>query len=32
MFILSIGFGWLCIILLIDIYITAKEVFRHGSD
>lgn len=32
MFILAIGFGWLCVILLIDIYITAKEVFRRGSD
>jgi len=32
MFILSIGFGWLCVILLIDIFITAREVFRRGSD
>lgn len=32
MMLLAIGFGWVCIIFLIDIYITAKEVFKHGSD
>lgn len=32
MMLLAIGFGWVCLIFLIDIYITAKEVFRHGSD
>jgi len=32
MMLLAIGFGWACLIFLIDIYITAKEVFRRGSD
>jgi len=32
MMLLAIGFGWACIIFLIDIYITAKEVFRRGSN
>lgn len=32
MMLLAIGFGWVCLIFLIDIYITVKEVFRHGSD
>jgi len=32
MMLLAVGFGWACIIFLIDIYLTAREVFRHGSD
>jgi len=32
MMLLAIGFGWACLIFLIDIYLTAKKVFRHGSD
>lgn len=32
MMLLAIGFGWACLIFLIDIYLTAKEVFRRGSD
>lgn len=32
MLLLAIGFGWVCLIFLIDIYLTLKEVFRHGSD
>ena len=29
MFLLALGFGWLCFILLIDAYLAAKEVFRR---
>lgn len=32
MMLLAIGFGWACLIFLIDIYLTAKEVFKRGSD
>jgi TRAP-type C4-dicarboxylate transport system permease small subunit len=32
MLLLAIGFGWLCFILLIDTYISAKEVFRRGPN
>lgn len=32
MLLLAIGFGWVCVIFLIDIYITFKEVLRHGPD
>ncbi len=32
MLLLSIGFGWLCLIFLIDIYLTFREVFKHGTD
>ena len=32
MMLLAIGFGWVCLIFLIDTYLTAKEVFRRGSD
>ena len=32
MLLLAIGFGWVCIIFIIDIVLTAKEVFRRGSD
>jgi TRAP-type C4-dicarboxylate transport system permease small subunit len=29
---LSVGFGWVCIIFLIDVYFSFVEVFRHGTD
>jgi TRAP-type C4-dicarboxylate transport system permease small subunit len=32
MMLLAIGFGWACLIFLIDIYLTAKEVFKRGSN
>ena len=32
MMLLAIGFGWVCLIFLIDIYLTARKVFRHGAD
>ena len=32
MMLLAIGFGWVCLIFLIDTYLTAREVFRRGSD
>ena len=32
MLMMAIGFGWVCVIFLIDIYITIKELFKHGSD
>jgi TRAP-type C4-dicarboxylate transport system permease small subunit len=32
MLLLAIGFGWVCLIFLIDVYLTIREVFRHGSD
>ena len=32
MLLLSIGFGWVCIIFLIDIYLIFREVFKHGTD
>lgn len=32
MMLLAVGFGWACLIFLIDIYLTAKEVFRRGSN
>ena len=32
MTLLAIGFGWVCIIFIIDAFLAAKEVFRHGSD
>lgn len=32
MLLLAIGFGWACLIFLIDIYLTAREVFRRGPD
>ena len=32
MMLLAVGFGWACLIFLFDIYLTAKEVFRRGSN
>jgi TRAP-type C4-dicarboxylate transport system permease small subunit len=32
MALLAIGFGFVCIIFLVDVYLTAREVFRRGSD
>jgi TRAP-type C4-dicarboxylate transport system permease small subunit len=32
MLLLSIGFGWVTLIFLIDIYISFVEVFKHGTD
>ena len=32
MMLLAIGFGWVCLIFLIDIYLTARKVFRRGPD
>ena len=32
MMLLAVGFGWACLIFLIDIYLTAKEVFKRGSN
>jgi TRAP-type C4-dicarboxylate transport system permease small subunit len=32
MLLLTIGFAWVCIIFLIDIYFTFREVFKHGTD
>ncbi len=32
MMLLAVGFGWACLIFLIDIYLMAKEVFRRGSN
>ena len=32
MFLLALGFGWLCFILIIDAYLAAKEVFRRGPN
>jgi TRAP-type C4-dicarboxylate transport system permease small subunit len=32
MLLLAIGFGWLCLIFLLDIYLTSREVFKHGTD
>lgn len=32
MLLLAIGFGWVCIIFIIDIVLAAKEVFRRGTD
>ena len=32
MLLLAIGFGWVCIIFIIDVVLTAKEVFRRGTD
>jgi TRAP-type C4-dicarboxylate transport system permease small subunit len=32
MLLLSIGFGWVCLIFLIDFYLTFVEVLKHGTD
>ncbi len=32
MMMMALGFGWACLIFLIDIYLTAKEVFKRGSN
>ena len=32
MLLLALGFGWACIIFLIDVYFSFVEVFRHGTD
>ena len=29
---LAVGFAWACMIFCIDIYLTAKEVFKRGSN
>jgi TRAP-type C4-dicarboxylate transport system permease small subunit len=29
---LSVGFGWVCLIFLIDVYLSFLEVFKHGTD
>ena len=32
MILLALGFGWACILFLIDVYFSIVEVFRHGTD
>jgi TRAP-type C4-dicarboxylate transport system permease small subunit len=32
MLLLSIGFGWVCLIFLYDVYLSFVEVLKHGTD